>query len=127
MHILLGVLIGLGVATALIIMWAQGNPIACVFLSIPTGLALLIFTFQDAARSPQHVDNALLCIVILVFVWLPHSSIRHRNARNARHYLPRGDVAAKAWRGTLDAVVLGVALVAARPQLVCKSRHAGCL
>ena len=89
MHILLGILIGLGATTALIIMWAQGNPIACVFLSIPTGLALLIFTLQNDATSPRHVGNALICIVILVFVWLPHISIRQRNARNARYYSRR--------------------------------------
>ena len=89
MHILIGLLIAVAVAAAVIILWAQGNLFACVFLSIPTGLGLLIFTLQNDVTSPRHVGNALLCIVILVFVWLPHISIRQRNARNARYYSRR--------------------------------------
>ena len=86
MHILIGILIGLVVATTLIIQWARGNPFVCVFLSIPTGLALLVFLFQNTVTSPDHVTHALICIVILVFVWAPYYELRRRLAQINRTY-----------------------------------------
>lgn len=65
------ILIGLAVATVLIILWAQGNLFACVFLSIPTALGLLLFAVQDAARSPDHVTWAFVCAALLAGIWAP--------------------------------------------------------
>ena len=86
MHILLGILLGLVVATTLIIQWARGNPFVCVFLSIPTGFGLLVFLFQVAARSPDHVTHALVCIVILAWIWAPYYEHRSRLKRMPRYY-----------------------------------------
>ena len=55
MHILLIAIIVMGLATILLIGWAQGQLFACVFLSIPTGLSMLIFAMQEPVRSPDHV------------------------------------------------------------------------
>ena len=65
------ILIGLAVATVLIILWASGNLFACVFLSIPAGLGLLIFTVQDARGSPNHWIWALACAALLAGIWVP--------------------------------------------------------
>ena len=70
MHILIG-LIGLTIATVIIMLWSRGTLFACVFLSIPTGLGLLLFTVQDAARSPGHMTWALVCAVLLAGIWAP--------------------------------------------------------
>ena len=86
MHILIGILVGFGVAAALIILWAQGNLFAAVFLSIPTGLVLLIFTFQDAERSPDHVKWALFTLGALAVIWAPHYALRRRLAQMPRYY-----------------------------------------
>ena len=86
MHVLIGILVGMTLAVMLIIAWAQGNLFAALFLSIPTGLGLLVFIFQDEARSPDHIHNALLCIGILVFIWLPRISIHQRYERHVRLY-----------------------------------------
>jgi hypothetical protein len=67
MHILIGLLI----ATAVIILWAQGNLFACVFLSIPTAGAMLIFAFQDRTGSPNGPVWALVCAALLAGIWAP--------------------------------------------------------
>ena len=69
MHILIG-LIGLTVATVLIILWARASLFACVFLSIPTGLGLLVFAVQDE-RSPNHGLWTLVCALLLAGIWAP--------------------------------------------------------
>jgi hypothetical protein len=86
MHILIGILIGMGVAATLIILWVQGNLFACVFLSIPPALGLLIFTLQDGTNSPNHVDWAIACLALLAVVWMPHYCLRRRLARTPRYY-----------------------------------------
>ena len=93
------ILIGLAVATVIIILWAQGNLFACVFLSIPTGLGLLVFILQDE-RSPKHVDNALLCIVILLIIWAPrHTFNRIRmSPPDRRPFWPAKATAAADWK-----------------------------
>ena len=45
------ILIGLAVATVLIILWAQGSLFACVFLSIPTGLGALFFISDTPVQT----------------------------------------------------------------------------
>ena len=62
------ILIGLAVATVILILWARGSLFACVFLSIPTGLGALFF-FSDKSASQRdnlcpaagrHLGTALL-------------------------------------------------------------------
>lgn len=73
MHILLIAIIVMGLATILLIGWAQGQLFACVFLSIPTGLAMLIFAMQEPVRSPDHVFWASVCFGLLVAIWAPRA------------------------------------------------------
>ena len=58
------ILIGLAVATVLIILWAQGNLFACVFLSIPTGLGALFFISDTPVIG-------LICVLLLAGIWAP--------------------------------------------------------
>jgi hypothetical protein len=74
------ILIGLAVATVLIILWASGNLFACVFLSIPPALGLLIFMLQDARGSPNHWVWALACAFSLAGIWAPRLFRRPRVA-----------------------------------------------
>ena len=75
------ILIGLAVATVIIILWAQGSLFACVFLSIPTGLGALILAVQDELTAPNHVAHALFCALLLLVIWAPRfyrgTRIRH--------------------------------------------------
>jgi RsiW-degrading membrane proteinase PrsW (M82 family) len=70
MHILIG-LIGLTIATVIIMLWARGTLFACVFLSIPTTLVMLIFAFQDRTGSPNGPVWALVCAMLLAVIWAP--------------------------------------------------------
>ena len=71
MHILIG-LIGLVVATVIIIMWARGGLFACVFLSIPIGGGLLVFVLQvPSGGSPNAPIWALVCALLLAGIWAP--------------------------------------------------------
>jgi hypothetical protein len=72
MHFLIGAMIGLAIATVLIIGWAAGNLFACVFLSIPTALAMLIFAIQ----SPSNVGWTLACAGALCIIWTPYMARR---------------------------------------------------
>ena len=86
MHFLIIAVLCFGIAACLIILWAQGNLFAAVFLSMPTGLALLIFTLQDETRSPDHVKWALFTLGALAVIWAPHYALRRRLARTPRYY-----------------------------------------
>ena len=70
------ILIGMAVATVLIILWAQGSLFACVFLSIPTGLGLLFF-FSDTPVI------GLICVLLLAGIWVPRFYWLHRAAELA--------------------------------------------
>ena len=60
-------LICLVIATVLLIGWGAGNLFACVFLSIPVGLGMLIFILQTPSNPPW----ALACMVALIVIWAP--------------------------------------------------------
>ena len=65
------ILIFMAVATVLIILWAQGNLFACVFLSIVPALGFLIFAIQDRTDSPGSPAWMLICAVSLAVIWVP--------------------------------------------------------
>ena len=64
---MLHAIIGLVIATVLLIGWGAGNLFACVFLSIPVGLGMLVFILQ----TPSNLPWALACMVVLVVIWAP--------------------------------------------------------
>ena len=71
---MLHIIIGLVIATVLVMGWAGGNLFACVFLSLPVGLAAIICALQ----AKQDMWGAFVaCLVILAVIWLPRH-IRHR-------------------------------------------------
>ena len=73
------ILIGMAVATVLIILWASGNLFACVFLSIPPALGLLIIAMRTDPALPIYPQ---LCFGSLAVIWTPR--FLHRRARNHR-------------------------------------------
>ena len=65
------ILIGLVVATVLVIGWACGNLFACVFLSLGAlGLALAF------SSVPAAGNIWLICFAIIFVIWVPFT-IRH--------------------------------------------------
>jgi hypothetical protein len=84
MHTLIGICLGLAVAAAFIILWASGNLFACVFLSIPPALGLLVIAMRDNPAMPIY---PLICIGALVVIWTPR--YLHRRVRN--HHPQRRD------------------------------------
>jgi hypothetical protein len=58
------ILIGLVVATVLVIGWACGNLFACVFLSLPT-IGLFVFL------AMQNHPAAAWCLAALGAIWVP--------------------------------------------------------
>jgi hypothetical protein len=80
MHILIGLLIGLAVTTALIILWTSGNLFACVFLSIPPGLGLLVIAMRDDPALPIYPT---LCLGSLVVIWAPRYFLYRRSRRQS--------------------------------------------
>jgi hypothetical protein len=64
------ILIGLVVATVLVIGWAAGNLFACVFLSLPTGaLGLYSLLFINTGAGFLGV---LACAAVLCGIWAPY-------------------------------------------------------
>jgi hypothetical protein len=61
------VLIGLTVATLLIIGCFAGNLFVCVFLSLAPALGALIFF----AQTPPQPGWGLVCIAVICVIWLP--------------------------------------------------------
>ena len=73
------ILIGLVVATVLVIGWACGNLFACVFLSLPVGaLGLYSMLFINTGAG---LAGVLACAAVLCGIWGPRYYQRHRMAR----------------------------------------------
>jgi len=68
------ILIGMAVATVLIILWAQGSLFACVFLSLAPALGALIFLIQSPHASPWW----LACVALIVVIWTPRYVLLRR-------------------------------------------------
>ena len=64
------ILIGLAVATVIIILWARGNLFACVFLSIPIGLLMLLM-IADTGDGLKALLSAMVCAGLLAVIWVP--------------------------------------------------------
>jgi hypothetical protein len=67
------ILIGLVIATALIIMWFHGGLFACVFLSIVPGAFLLLCIVETFAGNMGNLEViwALGCAGLLAGIWAP--------------------------------------------------------
>ena len=66
------ILIGMAVATLLIIGWAYGSLAACVFLTLAPAAALLIFALQHVGNGhPSPPVWILVCVFIIWAIWLP--------------------------------------------------------
>jgi hypothetical protein len=63
------ILIGLAVATLLVIGWGAGNLFVCVFLSLPVGLAAAVYgiTSVDGSRT----GPVLVCLALIGLIWVP--------------------------------------------------------
>ena len=61
--------IGLAIATVIVLGICRGNLFACVFLSIPIALITILFGTAGGPASPQW---ALGGILFLVMLWLPY-------------------------------------------------------
>jgi hypothetical protein len=73
------ILIGMAVATVLIILWAQGSLFACVFLSIPPGVVLLLFIKETISRAPPGGPIwPIACVALLLGIWAPRSYRQQR-------------------------------------------------
>ena len=81
MHILLIAIIVMGLATILLIGWAQGQLFACVFLSIPPALGLLIIAMRTDPALPIYPQ---LCFGALAIIWTPRYLIRRSSIRPKR-------------------------------------------
>ena len=81
MHILIGLFLGLIVGTILIIMWASGNLLACVFLSILPSLGLLVIAMRENPALPIYPQ---ICLGALVIIWLPRSLMHISASRSKR-------------------------------------------
>lgn len=72
MHILIGLVIGLGVATILLITWARGSLFACVFLSLlPAAYVLLACLQQISGGNNFYPGWVLACLGLIGIIWLP--------------------------------------------------------
>jgi hypothetical protein len=80
------ILIGLAVATVLIILWASGNLFACVFLSIPPALGLLIIAMRTDPALPIYPQ---LCFGSLAVIWLPRFLMYRMSVQAMREREPR--------------------------------------
>jgi hypothetical protein len=62
------ILIGLTVATLLVIGWIYGNLFVCVFLTLPL---LLLFCLAAALNGPAAPYYLVGCPVLLFAIWAP--------------------------------------------------------
>lgn len=72
MHILIGLVIGLGVTTVLLIAWARGSLFASVFLSLLPAAYVLIACLQQISGGNNFYPGwVLVCIGLIAVAWLP--------------------------------------------------------
>jgi hypothetical protein len=70
------ILIGLVVATLAVLGWFYGSTFACVFLSIPTALFILLCCSADGPSAKQWALGGLLFLIV---IWLPRIVRRAAN------------------------------------------------
>jgi hypothetical protein len=91
-HILISLAV-LAIATFAAIGWGRGNLFVSVFLSLPVGLATLLFAFQ---ADHSGGGGAVVCLLILAVIWAPRVIRRlvpKEQPLPATHHLD-------SWRGT---------------------------
>lgn len=79
------ILIGLVIATVLIILWLQGNLFACVFLTLPAAgggvlgllLAVIANTMEDRNLGAWMI---VASAAALAAIWVPRQYLLHRNS-----------------------------------------------
>lgn len=80
------ILIGLVIATVLVIGWARGVLFSLVFMSLPVVLAAMIC----AAQAKQDMWGWFwLCVGVLAVIWTPYY-LRHRAAQRYYYRAPAG-------------------------------------
>ena len=92
------ILIGLSVATVILILWARGNLFACVFLSI----SIVLVAVMVVTEMP---GIGLICVLLLAGIWAPRYYLgrRERTASITRPVLSEQQ-RRKAW----DALLLDI-------------------
>lgn len=77
----MSILIGLGVATLLVIGWFVGSIFACVFLTLPVATATIVFAAQDTG---PRIGWVLVCLGIMVVIWAPRALMQFADARERK-------------------------------------------
>jgi hypothetical protein len=72
------ILVGLVIATFLVIGWACGSIFACVFMTLPVAVVALIFAFQDTGAR---TGSMMICLGIIAVIWAPRSFMQFVDAR----------------------------------------------
>lgn len=77
----MAILLGLCVATLLVIGWFVGSIFACVFMTLPVAAVGLIFALQDTGARTGWV---LVCLGIIAVIWAPRSLMQFVDARDRK-------------------------------------------